>query len=650
LLGLGVFIGTGPAPGAELSRFMVLNFLFISMGLFFFLALPILKPSQNIGIIMVMAIALRFAFWSQPMSDDVYRYVWEGQMLVQGENPWLKAPADPSLDVYSTPLRQKINHPELTAIYSPGVVALFALVVRLSEHPLVMKVLAVLFDLGTLVLILYLLALRQKVLKWSLLYALNPLVLISFAGQAHLDSIMIFMMMAAFIAYEKKWFRSMFAFIALGFQVKYTALLIIPALIKKSNIKHLWVFAVLAALPFIPFLIHDIGAPFRTFVHFGTAMAHNGPIHGILRSITTSIPLATFLCGLLFMVFAYFSFRAHRFYPELMILSFLQLFFILSPTVHLWYITWAIPFAVFYPTWSLFILSWSFLFAFSADQSFINHGVWRQPLIYSLMIWTPYLALLIAEKLWTVRRRYFKPQALKDLSCSVVIPTLNAGDYLSLCLQNLNQLSPAPYEIIISDGGSKDSTLNIAREYGLKIVEGPPGRGSQILRGIQSAKGEITLILHADTHLEKSVLARVQKVMLDPKVAGGAVGQHFKQSSFLLALIEMLNDLRGGLTGIYFGDQVQFFRTRAALSLNWMPDWPLMEDVESSLRMTVMGQSVFLWGGATVANYKWDAGFGRRILLVLKLLFKYFTKKLKGSADMNDLYLSYYKQAKGNSK
>ena len=87
---------------------------------------------------------------------------------------------------------------------------------------------------------------------------------------------------------------------------------------------------------------------------------------------------------------------------------------------------------------------------------------------------------------------------------SIVIPTLNAETALPACLQALMEGLHAGLirELIISDGGSTDQTLNIAEEAGAEVVEGPASRGGQLRRGCALAKGDWVLVLHADTVLD----------------------------------------------------------------------------------------------------------------------------------------------------
>lgn len=92
---------------------------------------------------------------------------------------------------------------------------------------------------------------------------------------------------------------------------------------------------------------------------------------------------------------------------------------------------------------------------------------------------------------------------------SVIIPTLNEEKLLPKLLDQLNDQklrSKYGYEIIISDGGSKDRTLEIARNYTDKIVVHHDKRRQKISEGknagFKISEGEILIFICADCRIE----------------------------------------------------------------------------------------------------------------------------------------------------
>jgi len=81
---------------------------------------------------------------------------------------------------------------------------------------------------------------------------------------------------------------------------------------------------------------------------------------------------------------------------------------------------------------------------------------------------------------------------------SIIIPTLNEEKYLPLLLEAIKkQKVDGNLEIIVADAGSQDRTIEIARDFGCKIVPGGlPARGRN--EGAKVAKGDTLLFMDAD--------------------------------------------------------------------------------------------------------------------------------------------------------
>ncbi len=86
---------------------------------------------------------------------------------------------------------------------------------------------------------------------------------------------------------------------------------------------------------------------------------------------------------------------------------------------------------------------------------------------------------------------------------SYVIPTLNEEEYLEETLESIQQQTTnLKTETIVVDGGSKDKTLETARQKNCKILENIKGRGNARHKGAQKAKGEYIAFIDADTKLK----------------------------------------------------------------------------------------------------------------------------------------------------
>ncbi len=90
---------------------------------------------------------------------------------------------------------------------------------------------------------------------------------------------------------------------------------------------------------------------------------------------------------------------------------------------------------------------------------------------------------------------------------SIIVPTLNEEKYLPKLLESLSKQTYSRYELIVADAGSEDRTVEIARSFGAKVVEGgTPAVGRN--RGYSASNGEYLIFLDADTIVPDDFLER----------------------------------------------------------------------------------------------------------------------------------------------
>jgi glycosyltransferase involved in cell wall biosynthesis len=120
---------------------------------------------------------------------------------------------------------------------------------------------------------------------------------------------------------------------------------------------------------------------------------------------------------------------------------------------------------------------------------------------------------------------------------SIIIPTLNEEDYLLVLLESIKKQDFTDYEIIISDAGSKDKTIETAKKYGCKIVGGGlPAIGRN--NGAKVAQGDVLFFLDADTLLPDNFLTNALKEFKLKKtdIASFGFDSHSKNKFFHLML------------------------------------------------------------------------------------------------------------------
>ena len=109
---------------------------------------------------------------------------------------------------------------------------------------------------------------------------------------------------------------------------------------------------------------------------------------------------------------------------------------------------------------------------------------------------------------------------------SIIIPTLREEQFLGKTLENLKGLM-MPHEIIITDGGSQDKTLEIARQYTDKITVWSQQRrqtfGEAKNEGAKLATGEFVVFIDADVIIpepQKFFEEVISAFRKNPKLAG----------------------------------------------------------------------------------------------------------------------------------
>ena len=107
------------------------------------------KPNWGLSGLMGTAFVLRgILWWTEPLfSDDIFRYVWEGQLTATGGNPYLTPPSD--FQPVDSAVHAQINHSDIPSIYPPVAMAFFALVSSLSTTIGAMKGFFLIVDMGS---------------------------------------------------------------------------------------------------------------------------------------------------------------------------------------------------------------------------------------------------------------------------------------------------------------------------------------------------------------------------------------------------------------------------------------------------------------------------------------------------------------------
>ena len=209
-------------------------------------------------------------FLSLPiLSDDYFRFIWDGRLLNAGINPFESLPADqlskgiPGID---QTLFEQLNSTAYFTIYPPLNQFIFWLSAWLFPNSLMGSVTVIrgfvfLADIGNFLLLRKLAKVYQLKSRVALLYFLNPLVILEFTGNLHFESVMIFFILLAVYLLERKQSNAAAVSIGLGIISKLLPLMYMPAMMKYLRLNKLIIFylitGVVVIISFIPLLSMD---------------------------------------------------------------------------------------------------------------------------------------------------------------------------------------------------------------------------------------------------------------------------------------------------------------------------------------------------------------------------------------------------------
>ena len=232
------------------------------------------------------------------LSDDVYRFIWDGHLTANGLNPYTHTPeyflSDPEYEKLGLThslfaLFGKNTH----SSYPPLDQAIFSLSVWFSPHSLFgsilfIRIIALLFEAGNIWLIRKLLKGSGMPAKLGLLYVLNPLVILELSGNLHFEGIMIFFLLSALWMIYNSRFLSAGILLGLAILTKLIPLIYLPFLwirYGKNKGSRLVISAALITLVgFIPFLqLKSMGGFLNSLALYFNKLEFNASIYFLIR-------------------------------------------------------------------------------------------------------------------------------------------------------------------------------------------------------------------------------------------------------------------------------------------------------------------------------------------------------------------------------
>jgi hypothetical protein len=387
-----------------------------------------------------------------PLSDDLYRYQWDGRVQRAQINPYTVTPALPGVGRFEDPAHPIRAARDIPAVYPPFSEFTFSWVCTVAGY----KRLFTGLDLATVLVILLMLAALGKPLHRVLTYAWNPTVIVAFALCGHHDSLAIFTLATAcLLILAQRWSLS-FVLLALSFLSKFFPGVLLPVFLatvqrgreapsaetvpavqdrhlrpeaevhgrRQANqlsvrwvkaLASLWpyltVFAAVVLIAYLPYA--GAGRSLLTGLsRYAAGWEANDSTFRLLRLAGNSRSQAKLIAGvvLLGLMVYVLGKRMELLRACLFLLAGLLL---LSSNAFPWYFTWSIPFLCFYPSvpWLLMsvtaALGYTPVVAYAAGQPYIH-----SPFILALEYAPVYLWLCYQG--WTEVRQEPRPSRRSD--------------------------------------------------------------------------------------------------------------------------------------------------------------------------------------------------------------------------------------------
>jgi hypothetical protein len=340
------------------------------------------RPFLLIGLIFAALFRLSILFSPPYLSDDIYRYIWDGRVQSAGINPYRYIPADKSLtQLRDDKIYPKINRRDYArTIYPPVAQGAFLLITRVSDSVTWMKAVMVGFEAITVWALIQLLVsfgfARQRVL----IYAWHPLVVWEFAGNGHLDALAITFIAMALLARRKRCETLTGFLLACATCVKLFPAVLFPALYRRWSWKLPLAFVGTIIITYLPYL--SVG-PLGVLGFLPGYANERGMVTGnqfflltvARRLFSTNVPTSAYLIftvvvlGVLSLWLMRDQSDNLRYLRKGLIIA--SAFMVLLAPHFSWYFTWLILFICFIPSVPVFYLTAA---SFLLYLTWINDG------------------------------------------------------------------------------------------------------------------------------------------------------------------------------------------------------------------------------------------------------------------------------------
>jgi hypothetical protein len=378
--GLALTARSGGSPSTVVVG-LALCFVPYAGALVFSRSLSSKRALDRVAIAAALLFGAVLLFAPPLLSDDVYRYLWEGRLWLEGFNPYRFAPGDPAVAHLRDDLWANINNKPLTSIYPPLSQFMFVLAQWLGGEVWTFKLLALL----THALSVAVVASACTERKASLAIALNPLLLSEAALNGHFDILCGVLLLVAAWALSRQRFAQAGVAVCAAVGLKVVGLVVLPLFARRPRM--LVATGLGSVLLLVPLVwsraLVDPGSGTGQFAmrwrgnesvfalvdQLSHALFDSGSAELVARFVVAAVLLG--LCALVVY---------RRIPPWTAIRALVWAVLILSPQVHPWYLAWLLPLEVAAGGSAGLVWSAAVLCAYAPLDRWVAEGVWDLPL------------------------------------------------------------------------------------------------------------------------------------------------------------------------------------------------------------------------------------------------------------------------------
>jgi len=315
------------------------------------------------------------------LSDDLYRYLWEGRVWLDGFNPYMFAPDDPALAHLRDDLWANVNNKPLGSIYPPLSQLLFVVAGALGGQVWTAKLLALVAHVFSVAVV----ARVSSEPKASLAIALNPLLLSEAALNGHLDILCgVALLVTAWALSQHRFARAGIAACA-AVGLKVVGLIVLPLFARRPRM--LFATGLASALLLVPLVgFRPPVDPVSGTGQFATRWRGNESVFALIDWVSREL-FAEGSAGLVsrsvvvLIVLALCAVAMHRRVPAIRAArTLVWALLLLSPQVHPWYLAWLLPLEVVAGGVAGLVWSAAVLCAYAPLDQWVSEGVWDMPL------------------------------------------------------------------------------------------------------------------------------------------------------------------------------------------------------------------------------------------------------------------------------